>query len=154
MTTPTGSTGQPTQSTRRPYQWLALVIGVVYLLIGIVGFFITGFDGFVEHDHDQTLIGFAINPLHNIVHLLIGLLGVVLWRTPSNARAYGWILAIGYGAASVYGLIVVDNPDANILNINGADNVLHIVSTLAGLAIALWPDRSRVTDPRAARVAR
>ncbi len=136
-------THPPSVGTRHaPYQMLALVIGAVYLLIGIVGFFITGFDNLTEFDHDQHLLGFAINPLHNIVHLLIGALGVAMWRAPRSARTYGWILAIGYGAAAVYGLIVVDNEDANILNINGADNVLHIVSALAGLAIALWPDRS------------
>lgn len=132
---------------RAPYQWLALAIGVIYLLIGIVGFFITGFDNFTEHNEDQTLLGFAINPLHNVVHLLIGLLGVVLWASRAGARAYGWILAIGYGAAAIYGLVVVNNPDADILNINAADNVLHIVSALAGLAIALWPDRTG-TAPR------
>jgi hypothetical protein len=102
---------------------------------------VTGFDGFTEHDHSQTLLGFAVNPLHNIVHLLIGALGLALWRTDSGARKYGWILAIGYGATSIYGLVVADNPDANILNINGADNGLHIASTLAGLAVALWPRR-------------
>ncbi|MBB2921747.1 DUF4383 domain-containing protein [Cellulomonas cellasea] len=122
-------------------QTLALLIGAVYLLVGILGFFVTGFDGFTEHDHSQTLLGFAVNPLHNIVHLLIGGLGLALWRTDSGARTYGWILAIGYGATSIYGLVVANNPDANILNINGADNGLHIVSTLAGLAIALWPRR-------------
>lgn len=132
-----------TTVTRAPYQWLALAIGAVYLVIGIVGFLITGFDGFTEHDEDQTLLGFAINPLHNVVHLLIGLLGVVLWRTRGGARTFGWILVVGYGLASIYGLIVADNPEADLLNINGADNVLHIVSTLAGLAIALWPDRDR-----------
>lgn len=132
-----------TRAGRAPYQWLALVIGAIYLLIGILGFFVTGFDGFFEHDHTQTLLGFAINPFHNIVHLLIGILGVTLWKSRRGARTYGWILAIGYGLTSIYGLIVVDNPDANILNINAADNVLHIVSTLAGLAIALWPDRDR-----------
>ncbi|WP_250444064.1 DUF4383 domain-containing protein [Actinotalea sp. C106] len=139
-------TRHPTQATRpdrAPYQWLALAIGAVYLLIGVVGFFITGFDDFTEHDHSQTLLGFAINPLHNIVHLLIGVLGVVMWSKRSSARAYGWLLAIVYGATSVYGLIVADDPDLNILNINGADNGLHIVSTLAGLAIALWPDKDR-----------
>lgn len=122
-------------------QTLALLIGAVYLLVGILGFFVTGFDGFTEHDHSQTLLGFAVNPLHNIVHLLIGGLGLALWRTDSGARTYGWILAIGYGATSVYGLVVANNPEANILNINGADNGLHIASTLAGLAVALWPRR-------------
>src|SRR3954466_8275269 len=129
--------------TRYPFQVLALIIGIVYLLVGLVGFAITGFGDFTEHDHSQTLMGFAINPLHNIVHIVVGILGIVLWSTVARARAYGWILAVGYGATFVYGLIVNDNPDGNILNINGADNGLHLVSALAGLAIALWPARDR-----------
>ncbi|WP_069385422.1 DUF4383 domain-containing protein [Cellulosimicrobium cellulans] len=136
-----GAAARPARTARGVHQYLALIIGVVYLLVGIVGFAVTGFDGWLEHDHSQTLLGFAINPLHNVVHLLIGLLGVLLWNRSGSARTYGWILAIGYGAAFVYGLIVVNNEDANILNINGADNVLHAVSAIAGLAIALWPAR-------------
>ena len=136
MTTPATA-----RRARTVSQTLALLIGAVYLLVGVLGFFVTGFDGFVEHDHSQTLLGFAVNPLHNIVHLLIGALGLALWRTDSGARTYGWILAVGYGATSIYGLLVANDPDANILNINGADNGLHIASTLAGLAVALWPRR-------------
>lgn len=127
--------------TRAPYQWLALVFGAVYLLVGVLGFFVTGFDGFAEHNDDETLLGFAVNPLHNIVHLVIGAAGLAMWAKPRTARLYGWLLAVGFGVVSVYGLIVVENEDANILNINGADNVLHIVTTVLGLVIALWPDR-------------
>ena len=134
--------------TRAPYQYLALAIGVIYLLIGMLGFFVTGFDGFAEHNEDETLLGFAVNPLHNIVHLIIGALGLALWSTPARARLYGWLLAIGYGVVSIYGIVVAGNDDGNFLNINGADNILHIVSTLAGLAIALWPDRRGTLDRR------
>jgi ABC-type transport system involved in multi-copper enzyme maturation permease subunit len=134
MTQSTSST-----STRAPFQRLALVIGAVYLLVGVAGFFVTGFDGFAEHDHDQTLLGFAINPLHNIVHLLIGILGLTMWSTPGRARTFGRLLVVGYGAAFVYGLFAVNNPDINLLNINMADNWLHALSVVAGLAIALWP---------------
>lgn len=137
-------------TARQPHQYLALAIGVAYLVVGLAGFFVTGFDGFTEHDHSQTLIGFAINPLHNIVHIVIGLAGIALWRTPSSARTYGWLLFVGYGATFVYGLIVADRPEWNILNINGADNGLHIVSALAGLAIALWPRRDRDAGARRA----
>lgn len=127
--------------TRGVSQWLALIIGAVYLLVGAAGFLVTGFSGFAEHDHSQTLLGFAINPLHNIVHLLIGILGVSLSSTLGRARTFGWLLVAGYGAAFVYGLFAVGNPDINFLNINAADNGLHALSVLAGLAIALWPHR-------------
>jgi hypothetical protein len=39
---------------------LALAFGAIYLLIGIIGFFITGFDDFFGHT-DKTLLGFEIN---------------------------------------------------------------------------------------------
>jgi hypothetical protein len=143
--TTTGGTGTVTRGT---HQWLALVIGVVYLLVGLAGFLVTGFDGFTEHDHSQTLLGFAINPLHNIVHILIGALGISMWKRSDSARTFGWILFVVYGLTFVYGLIVANNEDLNFLNINGADNGLHIVSALAGLAIALWP---RNKDPRVTR---
>jgi ABC-type transport system involved in multi-copper enzyme maturation permease subunit len=134
---------------RGVHQWLALIIGIVYLLVGLAGFAVTGFDGWTVHDHSQTLLGFAINPLHNVVHIVIGLLGLLLWNTWGGARTFGWILFIGYGATFVYGLIVQNNADLNILNINGADNGLHLVSAVAGLAIALWPGRRDRADDAA-----
>lgn len=124
---------------------LALAIGVVYTLIGILGFFITGFDNFAE-ETGQTLLGFEINPLHNIVHLIIGVAGLALSRTLAGARTYGWLLAIGYGVVFLYGLFAVGNPDLNFLSLNVADNFLHIFSVLAGLVIALFP----VHDKRSA----
>ena len=138
-----GTGAGTTDHGRGTHQWLALIIGAVYLLVGLAGFAVTGFDGFTEHNHDQTLLGFAVNPLHNIVHILIGILGLVMWKKDGSARTFGWILFVVYGATFVYGLIVQGNPDANILNINGADNGLHLVSAIAGLVIALWPRKDR-----------
>lgn len=123
---------------------LGLAFGAVYLLVGIVGFFITGFDDFAGHG-DHTLLIFDINPLHNVVHIVIGIAGLLLSRTLAGARTYGWLLAVGYGAAFVYGLVAVGE-DWDILNINAADNVLHLGTALVGLVIALLPVRTAVTD--------
>ena len=134
-------------------QTLALAFGVVYLLVGIVGFFITGFDGFVSNStadgNTDTLLFFMINPLHNVVHIVIGLAGIALSRTLAGARTYGWLLAVGYGAAFVYGLIAAGK-DWDFLNINAADNVLHIATAVIGLVIALGPVNSTVA--RSSRV--
>jgi Domain of unknown function (DUF4383) len=126
---------------------LGLAFGAVYLLVGIVGFFITGFDDFAAHDTGEKLLVFAINPLHNIVHIVIGIAGLLLSRTLAGARTYGWLLAVGYGAAFIYGLLAAGE-EWDFLNINAADNVLHIATALVGLVIALMPVRTAVTDRR------
>ena len=137
-------------------QWLALGLGAVYTLVGLVGFAITGFDNFAEHT-GETLVGFEINPLHNIVHLAIGVLGLAMWRRFDTARTYGWLLAIGYGAAFVLGLVIMGDDDKNFLSLNVADQFLHIGTALVGLAMALskadgsigTSDTSRRTRSRA-----
>jgi hypothetical protein len=122
----------------------------VYTLIGILGFFVTGFEHFAA-ETDKTLLGFEINPLHNIVHLAIGLAGLAMWRQLDTARAYGWLLAAGYGLTFLYGLFAAGNSDINFLSLNGADNVLHLLSAAAGLAIALWPATRTAPASRAGR---
>jgi hypothetical protein len=125
---------------RHPSQVLALAVGAVYTLVGVLGFLVTGFGNFAA-ETDKTLLGFELNPLHNLVHLAIGLGGLAMWRRLDTARTYGWLLAVGYGVVFVYGLVAAGNSDVNFLSINGADNGLHLVSSLAGFAIALWPAR-------------
>ncbi|MCA0145668.1 DUF4383 domain-containing protein [Blastococcus sp. LR1] len=127
---------------------LGLAFGAIYLLVGIVGFFVTGFDDFFAHNTEEKLLGiFEINGMHNVVHILIGIAGLVLSRTLAGARTYGWLLAIGYGAAFVYGLIAIGK-DWDFLSINGADNVLHIATAIVGLVIALLPVRNAVDNRR------
>jgi hypothetical protein len=126
---------------------LGLAFGAIYLLVGIVGFFITGFGDFFAHDTGETLLGFEINGMHNVVHILIGVAGLVLSRTLAGARTYGWLLAVGYGAAFIYGLLAI-NKDWDFLSINAADNVLHILTALVGLVIALLPVRTAIDSRR------
>ena len=139
------STDSPRTGTRGMTwpQLASMVIGAVYALIGVIGFFITGFDNFFGHT-GRTLLGFEINGMHNVVHLLIGLAGLALARTLSGARTYGWLLAVGYGAAFLYGLFAVGK-EWDFLSLNWADNWLHLVTAVVGLAIALGPVHSGTT---------
>jgi hypothetical protein len=115
---------------------LALGIGVAYVLVGVLGFFVTGFDSFAQPTDEKLLGIFQLNPLHNIVHLLIGFGGVALWKTREGARAYGAALVAGYGLTFVYGLFTAGKDTAaNFLSLNAADNGLHLFSAIAGAAI-------------------
>ena len=137
------SAASPTTGSRTLPEILGLAFGAIYLLVGIVGFFITGFDDFAGNGQHEMLLFFMINPLHNVVHILIGVAGLVLSRTLAGARTYGWLLAVGYAAAFIYGLLAVGEA-WDFLNINTADNVLHAATTLVGLVIALMPVRTAV----------
>jgi len=145
----TASAGNTSTGARPWPQILALVFGAVYLLVGIVGFFVTGFDNFADNSQHEMLLFFMINPLHNVVHIVIGLAGLLLARTLTGARTYGWLLAVGYAAAFVYGLIAVGK-SWDFLNINAADNVLHIITAVVGLVIALAPVRTTAGAARTA----
>jgi hypothetical protein len=145
----TASAGTTSTGARPWPQILALVFGAVYLLVGIVGFFVTGFDNFADNSQHEMLLFFMINPLHNVVHIVIGLAGLLLARTLAGARTYGWLLAVGYAAAFVYGLIAVGE-SWDVLNINPADNVLHILTAVVGLVIALAPVRTTAGAARTA----
>jgi ABC-type transport system involved in multi-copper enzyme maturation permease subunit len=127
-------------------QTLALVIGAAYVLVGILGFFVTGLENFASPTNERLLGIFEINPLHNVVHLIIGFAGLALWKRRDTARAYGVALAVGYGLTFLFGLFVANkDTSANFLSINGADNGLHLISALAGVAIVMLLSRTTTT---------
>ncbi|MEV7973550.1 DUF4383 domain-containing protein [Cellulomonas sp. NPDC089187] len=117
------------------------IFGVVYLLVGIVGFFITSGVDFAGTE-GKTLIVFEVNPLHNIVHLLIGalLLGAAA-ASVKSAKAANTAVGAVYLVVGIIGLFLVGS-SANILALNGADNVLHFGSAILLLAVGLGADRS------------
>jgi hypothetical protein len=145
MASTTPAAGTYAETGWNPPRILAFAVGAIFALIGLLGFFVTGFDGFATHEGGESLLGFHVNPLHNVVHLLLGAAGIAMAMRTRTARTYGWLLVVGYGAVFVFGLFAVSRPDINFLSINAADNWLHIVTVLAGLAIALWPLRDRST---------
>jgi hypothetical protein len=101
---------------------IAAVFGVVYVLAGIVGFFM-----------DSPLFGlFEVNALHNIVHIVLG--AVLLYGAMSTAaaiqanRGVGAVLVIlgilGFISAEGFGLVPL----------GGNDIWLHLASGVILLA--------------------
>jgi len=131
------STGSRTDS---PNRVLGAVFGVVYLLVGILGFFVTTDVDFAA-TAGEPLIVFDVNPLHNIAHLAIGaLLLFAAMKSISAAKGANVLVGAVYLLLGVVGLFILDS-DANILALNGADNVLHLASALLLLGVGLSQDK-------------
>lgn len=122
-----------------PNRLLATVFGAVYVLVGLLGFAITGFSGFAETE-GETLIFFEVNPLHNIVHLAVGALLLAASRTVASAKAANTTVGGVYLLVGVLGLFLVGS-DLNIIALNGADNVLHFASAIVLLGVGLGADK-------------
>lgn len=130
---------------RSPIQWGALLVGVVFLAVGILGF-IPGITSdydmltFAGHHSGAHLLGiFEVSILHNIVHLLFGVAGIALSRTPSTARTFLIGGGVIYLVLFVYGLVIDRDSSANFVPVNNADNWLHLVLGVGmiGLGLAL-----------------
>jgi hypothetical protein len=121
-------------------QVLALVVAVVLAVAGVAGFVVTGASDWTASHPGHRVLGLGVNPLHNAVHLAVGVAGLLLWRRPGGARGYGLLLAVGWTALLVYGLLAT-GASWDVLAVNGNDTVLHGVLVVLGLVVALWPRR-------------
>ena len=141
-----------TRGTRTNVQKAAAIVGVVFLLVGVLGFIpgiTTNFDdlSFAGHESDARLFGlFQVSILHNIVHLLFGIAGLALARTAAQARTYLVFGGVIYLVLFVYGLIVGQESAANFVPVNTADDILHLILGIGmiGLGLALTRDRRGV----------
>ncbi len=100
---------------------IAMVFGVVYLLVGILGFVLGG----------TSLLGiFAVDTLHNIVHLLLGILGIAA-AYMGMARMYCQVVGVVLLLLGVVGFVTVpvDGPLPILgIHLNVADHLLHLVT--------------------------
>jgi len=119
----------------------AMILGVAFLLIGILGFVppllthpahgghteplrVNAFEGY--------LLGlFHVNVLHTLVHVLFGILGITMARSFDSARNYARIVAVGYGLLTIMGLVPALNTVFGLIPIHGHDVWLHAVIAAA-----------------------
>ena len=126
---------------RSPNKVLATVFGIVYLLVGILGFFVTSGVGFFSTSGGLILGIFEVNILHNVAHLIIGAALLIAGLTSARAaKSVNVTIGAAYLLLGVLGLFLVGSA-LNILAINGADNVLHFASAVLLLAVGLGADR-------------
>ncbi|HLM78536.1 MAG TPA: DUF4383 domain-containing protein [Rubrobacteraceae bacterium] len=115
-------------------QRFAQIFGVVYLLVGILGFipvapFLVGVLPNVIGPFNGLLLGiFPVNWLHNIAHIGIGAAGLASYRSPVGARSYALAVGVLYLVLFLLGLILPNF--FRLLPLGGPDLILHILTAL------------------------
>jgi len=130
----------------------ALISGVVYVLVGILGF-IPGFvtvpavapDLAVDAGYGYLLGIFPINLLHNLVHLAVGIWGLLAYRSYTASRGYSKGLAIFYGVLAVMGLFPILRTTFGLIPIFGNDVWLHALTALIAAYFGFIVKPERVT---------
>lgn len=116
----------------------ALVLGLGFVVAGIAGFFPTPADppaGLTQtHGFGHALGILPVNTLHNAVHLLFGVLGILASRGMlMSARGFAQLVAVAYALLAILGLLPATENTFGLIPIYGADVWLHaIIAVLAG----------------------
>jgi len=115
---------------RAVVQTVALIFGVIYFLVGVLGFIgpLIGTSSFITITQDRhALLGLAdINLLHNLVHLAIGLAGLAAASSVANSRTFCQVVGVILLMVGLLGIFVGNL--FGILPLAGFDIPLHLVT--------------------------
>ncbi|AQA03891.1 hypothetical protein BVC93_17285 [Mycobacterium sp. MS1601] len=127
-----------TRVRRRPQvgllavQCASILVGALLLIVGVLGF-VPGISSHVDGlrlagpESATQLFGiFQTSILHNLIHVAVGVAGLVLATTYARSRAYllaGGLLFLGFW---VHGLTIDLSGPANVLPVDTADNWLNL----------------------------
>jgi hypothetical protein len=116
----------------------ALIFGIAFLAIGVAGF-IPGIttaphpghpDIAVDAGYGQVFGLFPVNILHNIVHILFGLWGLLSYKSLGAAKGYARGTAIIYAVLTIAGIIPGLNTMFGLVPLFGNDIWLHALLAL------------------------
>jgi hypothetical protein len=111
----------------------AIVFGAVYVLVGVLGFILP-----------SPLLGiFGVNTRHNIVHLVIGgawLASAFAAPKGLTPRLASQVIGVVYLLVAILGFAFPTQMD-ELLVINTADNLLHLVTAVLALYIGFMTPR-------------
>ena len=120
-------------------QRVAQIFGVVFLLVGIVGFF----SGSMSMEPGMMLGLFPVNVLHNCVHLAFGAWGLLASRTPAGALQFCTIGGAIYVVLALLGFVAPTT--FGLIPIGGNDIWLHALLGIVLLAVGLQARRPATT---------
>ena len=116
-------------------RFLAAIFGIVFILVGLAGFL-------PKFTTAGNLLGiFEIDDVHNIIHLLTGIIAFFAASKLIYARLYFQIFGIIYLIVGILGFAL--NGNLILMHVNIADNFLHLLVAIIALYIGFFYKRPK-----------
>lgn len=112
------------------------ILGVVFLLVGVIGF------------AKSDLLGAHLTPVHNVVHLVSGVIALYLGfaGTLSAAKLFCLVFGVVYLALGILGMALGTPPDrtwmVGPLHLAQADHGIHVLLGIIFLAGGLFTKKT------------
>lgn len=109
---------------------IVMVLGVVFLLVGLLGFF-----------NDPVLGLFDVDAVHNLVHLVTGVVALAMASMgESYAKTYAKVFGVIYLLVALLGFVMgTEEPLLGVMENNMNDNYLHALLAI----VLLWAGFSK-----------
>jgi hypothetical protein len=120
----------------------AMFLGIVFILVGVLAFV----PGVNKPDPPTapalTVLGpgegymfglFRVNVLHNLVHIVFGVLGLIMARDAASAILYSRIVAVAYSLLTLMGIVPMLYTTFGLIPIHGFDVILHALIAIAAI---------------------
>ncbi len=127
-------------------RYFALILGIVFLAVGALGFVpaaLTPSDESLAVNvlHGRLLGLFPVNVLHSLVHVLFGVWGIVAYRSLAASVIYAQVVGVSYAVLAVFGLIPGLQTLFGLVPLHGHDVWLHAVIAAAAIYFGFFAQR-------------
>ncbi|MFI9454746.1 DUF4383 domain-containing protein [Amycolatopsis sp. NPDC052450] len=127
------------RTTGSPLRAVVLVIALVHLVLGVLGFF---FLPEANQAGENTLWVFSATGMLNVIRAVLGVLGLMAVFKPSAILAYSWMAFVAFTGLTAFGILSASTDIAgDAVNFGWADNVLHALTALAALVVGIAATR-------------
>lgn len=137
-----------------PTRYFALIWGILFLVVSASGFVPGMWSPAPAHYppiavdtwYGAALGMFPVNILHDLVHLVFGVWGVVAYRSLSAARLYAQVVAVVYVIFAAMGLVPGLNTTFGLVPLFGNDVWLHLLLAAPAAYFGFMRNEATVRD--------
>lgn len=114
---------------------IAILFGILFIFGGVAGFV----PMFMK---DDLLLGyFMVNQMHNLIYIVTGVLAIMAATSYRSAKLFFCLFGLLYTAIGVWGFWA--NGDLIIMQVNLADNILHLLVGVLAMYIGFSAKEAR-----------